>query len=174
MTATKENDNAPALTIFSRVASIPLVSASLLTLNDTLSSNVYTRSSYSAAKEISSSAYKYAEPFQHRFAPFIVRADGIANKAVDVVQSRYPYPFEAKPEDITTYVQEKSEYVRVSAVTALDERVKTPAYTVAQGIDQVFFSFILCSLFISETHSLAFRAYRQLHSGRSLPFAQQL
>jgi hypothetical protein len=33
-------------------------------------------------------------------APLIVKVDGIANMAVDVVESRYPYPFKAKPEEV--------------------------------------------------------------------------
>jgi hypothetical protein len=85
-----------------------------------------------------------------RLAPLIVRADGIANKAVDVVESRYPYPFKAKPEDVARLVRERSEsagkYVRErreSAVSVanktIDEKVKSPVVHVAQGIDLVFF-----------------------------------
>jgi len=98
---------------------------------------------------LSGSAYKYAEPLQIRFAPLIEKADGYANKAVDIVESRYPYPFQAKPEDVAGYVRQRrqsaSEYVRErrdsvvnAASKTLDERVKSPAITVAQGIDQKF------------------------------------
>jgi len=57
----------------------------------------------------------------------IIHADGFANKAVDAVQSRYPYPFTARPEEVA-----------LLASKTIDERVKTPAYNVAQGIDQRF------------------------------------
>jgi hypothetical protein len=87
---------------------------------------MYTRSPYSTAKGLSTTAYKYAEPLQVRLAPLIIQADGYANKAVDVVQSRYPYPFTAKPEEVA-----------MLASKTIDEKVKTPAYNVAQGIDQV-------------------------------------
>jgi len=45
--------------------------------------------------------------------------DGFANKAVDVVEARYPYPFQAQPEEVISYVT-------------------TPAVNVAQGIDNKF------------------------------------
>jgi hypothetical protein len=139
---------APELTIITRFASIPMISSSLESLNGALSSNAYTRSPYCTAKDLSTSAYKYTEPLQIRLAPLIIRADGYANKAVDVVESRYPYPFKAKPEEVASYVRDRrrsaSEYVRerrASAVTVanktIDEKVKSPAFNVAQGIDQV-------------------------------------
>ena len=75
-------------------------------------------------------------------------ADDMANKAVDVVESRYPYPFTAKPEEVAQLVRERKEsaskYVRErqqSVVTVanknFDEKVKSPVVHVAQGIDQV-------------------------------------
>lgn len=146
----------PEITILSRVASIPLVSSSLESLNATLSQNAYLSTPYSTAKGFSTSAYKYTEPLQIRLAPLIVRADSYANKAVDVVESRYPYPFHAKPEEVASYVKEKrdsaTEYVREQRDTAvnvanktIDDKVKTPALSVAQGIDQVCPSFYLFS-----------------------------
>jgi len=143
--ATHPEQHAPEITILTRVASIPMISSSLCTLNDALTNNAYTRSPYAHAKELSSTAYKLTEPFQVKLAPLIVRADGIANKAVDVVESRYPYPFKAQPEEVATYVRERREsttsYVqgRVNDVNkAIDDRVKTPAFNVAQDIDQRF------------------------------------
>lgn len=77
-------------------------------------------------------------------APLIVRADGYANKAVDVVEARFPYPFKAKPEEVTSYVRETrqsaSDYYserRASASKSIDDNVRTPAYAVAEGIDHV-------------------------------------
>jgi hypothetical protein len=118
--------SAPGFTILSRVAAIPMISSSLQSINGALLSNTFTRSPYCTAKDLSTTAYKYAEPLQVRLAPLIIQADGFANKAVDVVQSRYPYPFEAKPEEVA-----------LLASKTIDERVKMPAYNVAQGIDQV-------------------------------------
>lgn len=134
----------PEFTILTRVASIPMIHSSLESINDKLSSNAYTRSTYSAARDLSTAAYKLSEPLQIKLAPLIVSADGYANKAVDAVESRYPYPFKAKPEDVVEYVRDRkqsaSEYVTVridGANKALDEKIKSPALTVAHDLDQV-------------------------------------
>ena len=123
----------PELTILRRVASIPLVYSGLETINGALSSNVLTRQPYHTAKGLSTTAYKYTEPLQIRFAPLIERADGIANKAVDFAESRYPYPFKAKPEDVASLVREGGQ----SAINAIDEKITSPAKHMAEGIDQV-------------------------------------
>jgi hypothetical protein len=128
---------APEYTSLHRVASIPLVSSSLSTIHSTLSSNAYTKSPYSAATGIAYSAWGYTEPLQARLAPLTTRADDFANAGLDVVESRYPYPFKAKPEEITTYVRERRESAMSVANKTIDEKVKSPAYGVAQGIDQV-------------------------------------
>ncbi len=128
-----ESSAPPEFTAFSRLISIPLISSSLAAISETLTSNVYTRSPYSTAKGISTSAYKYTEPIQLRFAPLIVRVDGFANQAVDVVESKYPRAFTTKPEEVVSFVRER----RASASKAIDEKVRQPAFHVAQGIDQV-------------------------------------
>jgi hypothetical protein len=117
-----------------------LISSFLSTLND----NAYTHSTYESVKGLSTIAYKYTEPLQARMAPLIVRADGYANKAVDVVEARFPSAFTTRPEQISDYVRDKRKsyqgYARErrdSVNKALDERVRTPAYAVAEGIDQV-------------------------------------
>ncbi|KAH9478236.1 hypothetical protein JR316_0008689 [Psilocybe cubensis] len=144
-TSPPQTPQTPEFTVLNRVASIPMISSSLVTINEALSTNTYTRSSYIHAKELSTSAYKLTEPLQVKLAPLIVRADTYANKAVDAVESRYPYPFKAQPEEVATYVRERKEsttnYVseRVNHVNkAIDEKVKTPAYNVVHGIDRRF------------------------------------
>jgi hypothetical protein len=132
--------SAPELTSIYRVASIPLVSSSLNTIHSTLSSNAYTKSPYSAATGIAYSALGYTEPLQARLAPLTTRADEYANAGLDVVESRYPYPFKAKPEEITTYVRESKESAFNAANKTIDEKVKSPAYGVVQGIDQVHYA----------------------------------
>ena len=129
----------PELTVLSRVASIPLVATSLGTIHNTLSSNPYTRYPYATAQGFSKAALGYAEPLQKTIAPLIVRADGLANKGLDVVESRYPYPFKTPTEDIFKDLKGRSDQARDIANKTIDARVKTPAFTVAQGIDQVWF-----------------------------------
>jgi hypothetical protein len=145
-TQTQTPDIPPQLniTIITRVASIPMISSGLDTINDALITNAYTRSPYIHAKALSNTAYKLTEPIQTVLAPLIVRADGIANMAVDAVESRYPYPFKAQPEEVAALArqgqQNTTAYVheRVNDVNkAIDEKVRTPAFNVAHGIDQV-------------------------------------
>ena len=99
-TQTSAPDAAPAPTIFTRVGSIPLVASSLDTLHSTLSSNTYTRTPYATATSLSKAAYGWTAPIQQSLAPILVRADGLAHKGLDVVESRYPYPFKTPTEDI--------------------------------------------------------------------------
>jgi hypothetical protein len=143
---------APEITVISRVTSIPIISSSLSTIDDTLVSNSYTRFTYCTAKGLSTSAYNITTPLQVKLAPIICRADNFANKAVDVVESRCPYPFKAKPEEVarlvrdrrdsaTKYVRERRESAVSVASKTIDEKVKLPVVHVAQGIDQVLYIF---------------------------------
>ncbi|KAH9041175.1 hypothetical protein EDB84DRAFT_1231467, partial [Lactarius hengduanensis] len=126
----------PELTVLNRVASIPLVNDSLSAVHASLSSNPLTRSPYNTAQALSSTALRYSEPFTSKLAPIIVRADGFANKGLDAVESRYPYPFTVQSEDILSALKERSDSARAVANKTLDDRVRTPAYSAAQGIDQ--------------------------------------
>ena len=136
-TETQTAPSAPELTILNRVASIPLVNDSLSAVHASLISNPLTRSPYNTAQSISSTALRYSEPLASKLAPIIVRADGYANKGLDAVVSRYPYPFTVQSEDILKALKDHSEYARDVANKTLDERLRTPAYSAAQGIDQV-------------------------------------
>jgi len=128
--ASQPTSQVPEITVLNRVASIPLVASSLGQIDSILEKNVLTRSPYHAAQAITHTAYNYSQPIQIRLAPLIVRADGIVNKGLDAVQSRFPYPFEAKPEEVANYVREK-------ANKTFDKTVKSPACGVAEGIDKV-------------------------------------
>ena len=108
-----------------------------MTINGVLENNAYTRAPYTAAKNISNSAVRFTEPLQIRLAPLIVQTDGYVNKGLNAVQNRFPYPFEAKPEEVATFVRERSQSVTDFASKTFDDQVKNRAYTVAQGIDQV-------------------------------------
>jgi len=133
-TQTQSAPAAPELTVLTRVVSIPLVNDSLSAVHASLISNPLTRSPYNTAQALSSTALRYSEPFASKLAPIIVRADGFANKGLDVVESRYPYPFTVQSEDILKALKD----ARGAANKTIDERVRTPAYSAAQGIDQRF------------------------------------
>nr|GAT60010.1 predicted protein [Mycena chlorophos] len=130
------------VSVLDRVSSIPLVAYSVQQMSTMLASNRYTATPYSTAKDLSVSAYSYAAPLQVHLAPLLASADSYANKAVDAVQTRYPYPFEAQPEDVSTYVRERSasvtkivEDTRESANKAIETRITNPAKEAAIGID---------------------------------------
>ncbi|KAI0052120.1 hypothetical protein FA95DRAFT_1580220 [Auriscalpium vulgare] len=133
-----ETQTAPELTVLHRVASIPVISDSLSAVHSSLSSNQYTRSPYSSAQALSTSALRYTEPLAQRFAPLIVTADSYGNKAVDFVASRYPYPFTTPTNDIVNDIKERSAHAQGVATKTIDERVRSPAYAAAEGIDQRF------------------------------------
>lgn len=137
-TETQTQPKLPEFTALSRVASIPLVASSLDQIHSALSSNVLTRSPYHAAQTISHTAYNYSQHLQVCLAPLIVRADDYANKGLDIVESKYPYPFKAKPEEVVSYVRERRHSVMSTANKRFDENVKTPALGVAEGIDKRF------------------------------------
>ncbi|KAI0064245.1 hypothetical protein BV25DRAFT_1882239 [Artomyces pyxidatus] len=137
-TETQSAEPAPELTILHRVASIPLVNDSLSAVHTSLSSNPYLSSPYTTAQAISNSAIRYSEPLAARLAPILVRADGFANKGLDAVESRYPYPFKTPTDDILNDLKTRQENAKGAASKAYDERVLTPAYNVAEGIDQRF------------------------------------
>ncbi|KAI0266113.1 hypothetical protein BC834DRAFT_824178 [Gloeopeniophorella convolvens] len=139
-TETQPAPASPELTILNRVASIPLINDTFSAVHTSLSSNPYTRSPYTTAQAISTSALRYSEPIAvplaSKLAPIITRADGYANKGLDVVESRYPYPFTVQSDDLIKDLKQRSDYARDVANKTLDERVRNPAYSAAQGIDQ--------------------------------------
>ena len=136
-TETQSAPAAPELKILNRVAQIPLVNDTFSAVHSSLISNPYTRSPYTTAQAISLSALRASEPIAAKLAPIIVRADGFAIKSLDAVESRYPYPFTVQSEDLLKALKDRSEYARDVANKTIDERVRTPAYSAAQGIDQV-------------------------------------
>ena len=127
----------PELTIFHRIGSIPLVAESLNSINNTLLNNPYTQTPYTTATELSKKALGYTEPIQKRLAPILTRADDLANKGLDAVESRLPYPFHATTEDVIKELKGRSDAAKDVATKTIDEKVRTPALNVAQGIDQV-------------------------------------
>jgi hypothetical protein len=116
-------------TSLKRVYSIPLVADSITTLHDSLMSNGITRSPYNLGLAIGEKALNLSQPIQDRLAPVINRADGLANKGLDAVQSRYPYPFETPSQDIYRDIKAYPDHAVEVAQKA--------AHNVAHDIDQV-------------------------------------
>ena len=147
--------SSPQLTVLTRVASIPLISDSLAALHTTLLSNAYTAYPYSAAQSIQTRIQPYLQNSVNAvspvIAPVITRADSVANKAVDAVESRYPDAFKAHPKEVYEgvygEVQKEMEKLRKTrehaygvakdTIGSLEEKVKSPAIGIAKGVDQV-------------------------------------
>jgi hypothetical protein len=71
-------------------------------------------------------------------APILTSADGYANKGLDAVESRYPYPFKAKPDEVASYVRERRQSTVDAANQTINDKVTSPVLGVAQGIDSRF------------------------------------
>jgi hypothetical protein len=108
-----------------------------MSIHAVLAGNRYTGVPYATAQNLGKSVYHISEPFQIRLAPVLIRADGLAVKSLDAVKSYYPAPFNITPDEIRKEVRERREHAYNTANKALDDRVRTPAYSAAQAIDQV-------------------------------------
>ena len=91
----------------------------------------------SPAHALAAPLASYTAPFAARCAPLLTRADGLANAGLDAVESRYPYPFRTPPQDIIADIRGSADHARAVAAKTVDDRLKSPAVAVAQGIDQV-------------------------------------
>jgi len=136
MSTETQSQSPPEVKIISRVTAIPLVACGLGTVHSTLTNNAYTRLPYAYAEELSKTALSYTEPLQKRLAPLITTADGYAIKGLDAIESRYPYPFKTSPEDMVKDIKGSRDHAYDVANKTIDDRVKSPAINVAQGIDQ--------------------------------------
>ncbi|KAG9128227.1 hypothetical protein FRC07_002516 [Ceratobasidium sp. 392] len=125
----------PQLTAVNRVGKIPLVNDTLTSLNSILSQNAYSKGLYSTAQAYSERAYNLSAPVQVRLAPVIGRADGYANKGLDVLESRWPYPFQVSTEEVVGTLKQGPDVAygiyaayANAASKAYENKVKAPAY----------------------------------------------
>ncbi|KAF8604985.1 hypothetical protein BDV93DRAFT_470800 [Ceratobasidium sp. AG-I] len=126
----------PALpTSIDRVGKIPLVNETLVSLNSILSQNAYSKGLYSTAQAYGERAYNLSQPVQVRLAPVIGRADGYANKGLDALESRWPYPFQASTEEVVGTLKQGPDVAYGLAAAYADaankvyeSKVKAPAY----------------------------------------------
>jgi hypothetical protein len=112
-----------------RVYSIPIVADSISTIHSSLLNNTYTRTPYSVGLTVSEKAYTLSQPIQARLAPVLLRADGLANRGIDVVESRYPYPFQTPTQDIYRDLKSTTDHAVVVASKTRDD--------IAHDLDQV-------------------------------------
>ncbi|EJD51175.1 hypothetical protein AURDEDRAFT_181955 [Auricularia subglabra TFB-10046 SS5] len=132
MSTTTETAPAPAagpssaeLRSLQRMQSIPLVNDTLSSLNAMLLQNAFTSWPYATAQSISTSTYNIAVP---RLQPVLQPIDGLALRGLDLVEQRYPYPFQTKTDDVVADIQKQ----RDQLYEAASSRIKP----IAQGADQ--------------------------------------
>ncbi|KAH7345145.1 hypothetical protein B0J17DRAFT_638565 [Rhizoctonia solani] len=132
----------PHLTSVDRVGKIPVVNDTLATINSILSQNAYSKGLYSTAQAYSERAYNLSQPVQTRLAPVIGRVDGYANKGLDVLESRWPYPFHVTTEEVVGTLRQGPDAAYDLAATyanaatkVYEDRVKTPAYVLVSKVD---------------------------------------
>jgi hypothetical protein len=119
-----------------RVYSIPIVTDGLTAVHTTLSQNAYTQGAYSTATALGTQAYQLTEPIQVRLAPVLVRADGFANKGLDVVEGRFPYPFQTPTDQIVGDLKTQADNARNVASKTIDERIRAPVSGIVLGVDK--------------------------------------
>ncbi|KAJ1311595.1 hypothetical protein OPQ81_010073 [Rhizoctonia solani] len=132
----------PHLTSIDRVGRIPVVNDALTTIDGILSQNSYSKGLYSTAQACSERAYNLSQPVQIRLAPVIGRVDGYANKGLDALESRWPYPFQVTTEQVISTLRQGPDaayglaaaYAN-AASKAYEDRVKMPAYGLVSKVD---------------------------------------
>ncbi|CAE6422251.1 unnamed protein product [Rhizoctonia solani] len=141
-TQTATPAESPHLTSVDRVGKIPVVNDTLATINSILSQNAYSKGLYSTAQAYSERAYNLSQPVQIRLAPVIGRVDGYANKGLDVLESRWPYPFHATTEEVIDTLRQGPDIAyglatayANAATKAYEDRVKTPAFVLVSKVD---------------------------------------
>jgi hypothetical protein len=147
--SSKSSSSSAELTVFNRVACVPLIAWTIDQVGSALEKNRLTSYPYATAKGLSATAYNYARPLQVHLAPAISLVDGYANNACDLVESRFP-SVNTKPEEVAKIVHERRqsaadffEQRRLGANKTIDEKVKTPAFSVACEVDKVRALFLL-------------------------------
>ena len=91
----------PEYKTLGKVLSIPLVNESLVYAYSVISANPYTAYVYNTSLGLGTTAFEYSKPVQARLAPIIDKADGIALRGLDAVESRFPYPFNTTADDVS-------------------------------------------------------------------------
>ncbi|KDN50335.1 hypothetical protein RSAG8_01671, partial [Rhizoctonia solani AG-8 WAC10335] len=137
----------PHLTSVDRVGKIPVVNDTLTTINSILSQNAYSKGLYSTAQAYSERAYDLSQPVQIRLAPVIGRVDGYANKGLDALESRWPYPFHVTTGEVIGTLRQGPDFAyglaaayANAATKTYEDRVKTPAYVLVSKVDSTLFT----------------------------------
>lgn len=92
-----------------RVAAIPVVADTLDAVHSALHSNAYLTAVYDKAEGAAVYLYEQSKPIQQKLAGPIGQVDAVANKGLDFIQSRAPFVFEIKTEDIISRARQPAD-----------------------------------------------------------------
>lgn len=118
--STESEDSLSSPTFVKRVASIPVVADALEAVQSTMKGNAYSAAVYEKAEGAAIYLYEQSKPLQERLAGPIGQVDAVANKGLDFVQSKAPYVFEAKTEDLISKARQPADQAYAYGKTYTD------------------------------------------------------
>jgi len=92
-----------------RVASIPVVADTLEAVQSTIQSNPYLSAVYEKAGGAAFYLYEQTKPLQQKLSGPIHQVDAVANKGLDFVQSKAPFVFEIKTEELISRARQPAD-----------------------------------------------------------------
>lgn len=93
-------------TFINRVAKIPVIADTLSAVYSTLHANTYSAAAYGKAECAALYLYEQSKPIQAKLAGPIEQVDAVANKGLDFAQSKAPFIFEMRTEDLISRARE--------------------------------------------------------------------
>jgi hypothetical protein len=122
-TTNGETKTPPSFKSIDRVASIPVVSDSIAQLHAVVTSTNVTTKAYNVAESLVKTGYSYAEPLLGYGSPLLERADGIANQGLDFAESKFPYPFQTKTDQIVADAKKPADQAYGVVKNVYDNRI---------------------------------------------------
>lgn len=92
-----------------RVAAIPVIADTVEAVHSVIQAHPYLTAVYDKAEEAAAYIYEQSKPIQQKLAGPIGQVDAVANKGLDFVQSRAPFVFEVKTEDIISRARQPAD-----------------------------------------------------------------
>ncbi|KAH9823333.1 hypothetical protein DFH28DRAFT_922224 [Melampsora americana] len=107
--STDSEDSLSSPTFVKRVVSIPVVADAIEAVQSTMKGNVYSAAVYEKAEGAAIYLYEQSKPLQEKLAGPIGQVDAVANKGLDFVQSKAPYVFEVKTEELISKARQPAD-----------------------------------------------------------------
>jgi len=119
-----ENKGVPTLKSVQRITSIPLVADGINYAYSLTQSTALTAKLFATGNGVINTVWSGVEPVVGYGRPLIETADGLANKTLDVVESRFPYPFKTPTGEVyADYVKKPTDKAYSVSKNVYDTRV---------------------------------------------------